>query len=384
MQHRDVVLLLPEDAPVVAPADLDEVVEEAHEGHHEDGGPHDQRLVGERQAVAHVGDDPADEGGDDDGDAAHRRRALLGHVVLGPAVLLAEDRLAEARAVRKSVDQERVTTQREQRRPRRRRSSTGDHGRATGLPSRAASSGARPRGRRTAAPGRRSSASSRGPCRRRPRRRRGRPRPTADGDRRRPVRLDDDARPVLDPAQHGADDGGRVLRTRVVRCHDDATSAQARPRPRPCAAASGGRGRHRHRTRRSTRPAVDRPRRRASDLLQPVGRVGVVDDRDDPSPVARAGSTRSKRPGTAPAVGQPGGDRRRASMPSTAAVVAAASVLATLNAPPRPTDEARAAPRQLVVVGASRRGRRRRPASTAPSRSAPRRAAGGRGRRRRC
>jgi hypothetical protein len=94
-QHRHVVLLLPEDAPVVALADLDEVVEEAHEGHHEDRGPHDQRLVGERQAAPHVGHDPPAEGGDDDGDAAHRRRALLGHVVLRPAVLLAEDRLAQ-------------------------------------------------------------------------------------------------------------------------------------------------------------------------------------------------------------------------------------------------------------------------------------------------
>ena len=35
------------------------------------------------------------ERGDEDRDAAHRRRALLGHVVLGAAVLLAEDRLAE-------------------------------------------------------------------------------------------------------------------------------------------------------------------------------------------------------------------------------------------------------------------------------------------------
>ena len=63
----------------------------------EDADPHDQRLVGERQAAPDVGDEPADERGDDDGDAAHRRRALLGHVVLGAAVLLAEDRLAEAR-----------------------------------------------------------------------------------------------------------------------------------------------------------------------------------------------------------------------------------------------------------------------------------------------
>ena len=32
----------------------------------------------------------------EDGDAPHRRRALLGHVVLGPTILLAEDGLAEA------------------------------------------------------------------------------------------------------------------------------------------------------------------------------------------------------------------------------------------------------------------------------------------------
>ena len=56
---------------------------------------------------ADVGDEPAAEGGDDDGDAAHRRRALLGHVVLGAAVLLAEDRLAEA-AGAEHVDQARA------------------------------------------------------------------------------------------------------------------------------------------------------------------------------------------------------------------------------------------------------------------------------------
>ena len=33
---------------------------------------------------------------DDDGEAAHRRRALLVHVVFGTAILLAEDRLALA------------------------------------------------------------------------------------------------------------------------------------------------------------------------------------------------------------------------------------------------------------------------------------------------
>ena len=60
-----------------------------------DADPHDQRLVRERQAPPRVGDDPADERGGEDGQPAHRRRALLGHVVLGPVVLLAEDRLAE-------------------------------------------------------------------------------------------------------------------------------------------------------------------------------------------------------------------------------------------------------------------------------------------------
>ena len=60
-----------------------------------DADPHDQRLVRERQAAPHVGDDPADERGGDDGQPAHRRRALLRHVVLGAVIFLAEDRLAE-------------------------------------------------------------------------------------------------------------------------------------------------------------------------------------------------------------------------------------------------------------------------------------------------
>ena len=48
-------------------------------------------------AAAEVGDEVADDGGAEDGEAAHRRRALL-VLVLGPAVLLAEDRLALAPA----------------------------------------------------------------------------------------------------------------------------------------------------------------------------------------------------------------------------------------------------------------------------------------------
>ena len=63
--------------------------------HREDPDPHDQRLGAERQAFADVRGEPAAERGADDRDAAHRRRALLGHVVLGAAILLAEDRLAE-------------------------------------------------------------------------------------------------------------------------------------------------------------------------------------------------------------------------------------------------------------------------------------------------
>ena len=55
-----------------------------------------ETLVGERQTLADVGDEPPGERRDDDGDATHRRRALLGHVVLRPVILLAEDRLAEA------------------------------------------------------------------------------------------------------------------------------------------------------------------------------------------------------------------------------------------------------------------------------------------------
>ena len=45
---------------------------------------------------ADVGGEPPGERSDEDGDATHRRRALLGHVVLRPAIFLAEDRLAEA------------------------------------------------------------------------------------------------------------------------------------------------------------------------------------------------------------------------------------------------------------------------------------------------
>ena len=105
--HRDVVLLLPEDATVVALADLDEVVEEPHQRHEQHADPDDHRLVRERKTSAEVGDDPADEGGDDDRDAAHRRRALLVHVVFGPVILLAEDRLALS-SVRKNTISHRV------------------------------------------------------------------------------------------------------------------------------------------------------------------------------------------------------------------------------------------------------------------------------------
>jgi hypothetical protein len=62
-EHRDVVLLLPEDAPVVPLLDLDVVVEEPHERHRQHADPHDQRLVGEREPGSRVRDDPPDERG---------------------------------------------------------------------------------------------------------------------------------------------------------------------------------------------------------------------------------------------------------------------------------------------------------------------------------
>ena len=150
------------------------------------------------------------EGGDDDGDAAHRRRALLGHVVLGSAVLLAEDRLAET-AGAEHVDQHARHDQRQ--RP---GDDAGDHHRDHGeTPSRPvimarlrlagdhgeASSSAAADDLAVVerhAPRRRSSASSRGPCR--PRRRR---RPARPG--RRPRRS-----PRPDPARRSRPSGPRI------------------------------------------------------------------------------------------------------------------------------------------------------------------------------
>ena len=68
-----------------------------------------------------VGGHPADERGDDDGDAAHRRRALLGHVVLRAVVFLAEDRLAAPTGAEEH-DQAARAEQRDERRDR-----AGDH-----------------------------------------------------------------------------------------------------------------------------------------------------------------------------------------------------------------------------------------------------------------
>ncbi len=116
-------------------------------------------------------------------------------------------------------------------------------------------------------------------------------------------------------AQHGPDDGGRVLRSRVVRCHDDPIGAgrrdRAHPRPLRVIAVPSGPEHDDH------LPGGDGPGG-LDDLGQPVGRVGVVDDHRDVVADRPTTRTRSKRPGTVPSGGQAGGDgldRRRRSPP---------------------------------------------------------------------
>src|SRR3954468_3571485 len=113
--ERDVALLLPEDAAVVPFVDLDVVVEKSHGRQHENADPCDHCLVGEDQSVTEVGNHPPEEGRDHDGDPAHGRRALLVHVVVGPAIFLAEDRLTLA-SVAEERDQVSGADQRKQHR----------------------------------------------------------------------------------------------------------------------------------------------------------------------------------------------------------------------------------------------------------------------------
>ena len=88
----------------MCPGDLDVVVEEPHERHDQDAAPHDHRLRREHQVAPEVSHEPPDERCRDDGDAAHGGRALLGQVVLGAMIGLAQDRLALA-AVAEERDQ---------------------------------------------------------------------------------------------------------------------------------------------------------------------------------------------------------------------------------------------------------------------------------------
>ena len=128
--ERDVALLLPEDAAVVALVDLDHVIEQAHTRHHDDADPDDHRLIGEREAIANVCDDPTDERGADDRQTAHGRSSRLLLVMLRSVVFLAEDRLTLA-AIAEEGDEE---ASREQRHEHGRGS--GDHHRDHERPSR--------------------------------------------------------------------------------------------------------------------------------------------------------------------------------------------------------------------------------------------------------
>ena len=76
-------------------ANLDEVVEEAHKRHRQNTRPGNHRLIREGD-VANVGNHPADERSNNEGDTTHRRRPLLHHMVLRSVVVLTEDRLALA------------------------------------------------------------------------------------------------------------------------------------------------------------------------------------------------------------------------------------------------------------------------------------------------
>ena len=140
-------------------------------------------------------------------------------------------------------------------------------------------------------------------------------------------------------AHHVGDDGGRVLGTWVVRCHDDGVG-QAGRRRRP------SRGRFvRSRSPPQPNTTITRPAGDATsgpdDLLEAVGRVGVV---DHDGRRRRRSPTRSNRPGTGAAAASPA-TIASTSMPSVAAVVAAASEFSTLKPPPSATSIRR--PRQV-------------------------------------
>ena len=218
---------------------------------------------------ADVGDGPADERRGDDGDPAHRRRALLGHVVLGAEVLLAEDRLAEATGPERR-DQEAGHEQRQD--P---GDDAGDHdgdhcssSRTTArssngstrspivcvvswpLPATTTTSSAPAWSSAGAIAARRSGST-------------------------------DDLRPVScrHAADHVGDDGGGILRPWVVGCHDDPVGERGGDGPHRRAlgvVAVAARSEHDEHAPRRHSP------RRGDHLLQTVGRVGVVDDHHRP------------------------------------------------------------------------------------------------------
>ena len=165
---------------------------------------------------------------------------------------------------------------------------------------------------------RRSSASSRGPCRRSTTTSPGPAIGKRHGDRAAAVGLDHDAahgsrgstpRTVASMIASGSS------RPRVVGRDDDhvgAASAADRAHQR---ALVGGPGRRRTRTPRSTgRRSITRTRGDCSASSQAVGRVRVVDDHRE----RLRSASRPARTGPAPApqLGEAGGDRRPASMPS--------------------------------------------------------------------
>ena len=110
---------------------------------------------------------------------------------------------------------------------------------------------------------------------------------------------------VGDPGEDLGDDRLGVLRARVVGGHDREVG-EPRRRSRPSAGACRGRGRRRRR-RRTTQPPARQRARGAQDVLQRVGRVGVVDEHGE----VLALVDRLEAPGHAAGLRQRRGDRRR-------------------------------------------------------------------------
>ena len=260
-----------------------------------------------RPRLAEVGDEVAENAPAEDGDAAHGRRAFL-VLVLGPAVLLAEDGLTPAHAA-EEPDREAGPDQRDQH-GQRAATKRGDEERdPRALASQLASSSSRATARSSKATTRSptvcvvswplpaithdvagAAASKR------------------QGDGRAAVGLDERARASTggDTGDHGVDDGSRILAARVVRRDDDHVGEPA-GRRRPSPAAWPRRGRRHSRRPRAPRPAGGLAGRRRGPRPGPRACGRSRRPRRSGWPA----STGSNRPGTAGGGREPGGDRWR-------------------------------------------------------------------------